>query len=109
MSHLSAPCSSLQNQIDLTGATVDCVHVQTLAVTHLPSNISESEHSDKAMETKSLDIVENWETAPETRELSLFTWDATDLTSHEMTESLEILELTIGLHKHLAFPRSEQK
>lgn len=39
------------------------------------------------METKSPDMVENWETTPETRELSLFTWDATDLTSHEMTES----------------------
>lgn len=45
------------------------------------------------METKSPDRVENWETVPETRELSLFSWDVTDLTSYEMTEFLEILEL----------------
>lgn len=65
MSCLSAPCSSLQNQTDLTDAAVACVHVQTLAVTHLPSNIPESERSEGAMGTKSLDIVENWGTVPE--------------------------------------------
>lgn len=93
MSHLSAPCPSLQNQTDPTDAAIGCVYVQTLAVTHLPSNISESEGSERAMETKSPDRVENWETVPETRELSLFSWDVTDLTSYEMTEFLEILEL----------------
>lgn len=81
---------SISLKPDLTIANLDCALFQTLGITHLLSNISESEYSEKSMETESpLDIVENWGITPETRELSLFTSNVTNLTPYEMTESLE--------------------